>query len=72
MLFRLACLTAGAAARETVGMNAAAGLMIDTFEFARIEDELVRQTERGEEIELNAERRPALGASQTRLAWPRA
>jgi len=49
-------------------MNAASGFMIDTFEFARVEGELVRQAERGEEIELSAERRPALGAGQTRLA----
>ena len=46
--------------------------MIDTFEFTRIEGELAREIERGEEIELNAERRPAFGASQTRLALPRA
>jgi hypothetical protein len=43
-----------------------------TIEFARIEGEFAREIERGEEIELNAERRPALGAGQTRLVLPRA
>jgi hypothetical protein len=53
-------------------MNAASGFMIDTFEIARMEYEHARHAERGEEIELSAERRPALGAGQTRLALPRA
>ena len=52
-------------------MNSAARFMIDAFEFERVEDELARNVERGEEIDLSAERRPAFGAGQTRLARPR-